>query len=216
MNEYSQKERGSVLAVALSILLIAGFVKLVQRFPTGTDGHDEAVKASLPGSLAHRPAVLRSSPWPGGSYSEVRAYYSREAFKGSFKRGIPDEFDDKDGVLLNAAQERRLISAVTTRATPYTTADCWFPRHAFVFWDPFGKPVAEVDICFACLQVLGGASDVPDVGALADLVSDMGLPLGDDVAAEEFQRRFRKMQEEEKSKEVLGPTGLGEASAGQP
>lgn len=110
---------------------------------------------------------------------EVRAYYASTPFMQSFRQtGIPEQVEDKDGVLLNADQERRLIAAATTEIKPYEPFLCWNPRHAFVFYDALGKPVAEVDICFECMIVEGAYADTPDLGALAVLVSDLGLPLG--------------------------------------
>jgi len=117
-------------------------------------------------------------------------------------RGIPDDLDDKDGVLLSVDQARRLIAAVSAKLNPYDVLACWYPRHAFVFYDPLGKPVAEVNICFECMVVEGGPSDAPDIGALAELVSDLGLPLGKEVVeAEKYQKAFQLWVKEHPRKE---------------
>jgi hypothetical protein len=158
---------------------------------TAACGLDEHGKKSAPD---HAPVPARPS-WPGAIYLEVRAYHSREPFLRSFENGIPEQVDDKEGVLLNQDQERRLIAAVTANTKPYITADCWAPRNAFVFWDPLGKPVAEIDICFDCLQVQGGPSDSPDILALADLVNDLGLPLGTGFDTKAFRKAFESNQE---------------------
>lgn len=72
----------------------------------------------------------------------------------------------------------------------------WAPQHAFIFYDSFGKPVAEVDVGFQCFTVGGPfVSDYPDIVALADLVDDLGLPLGVDRDAEAFRKRFKGLQE---------------------
>lgn len=178
---------GGTLVFLTSILIIAS---------CDVGEHDKEVEVVAPPISAPSPppALQAHSSWPGVSYLEVRAYYSREPFENSFRQsGVPDQVDDKDGVLLDGDQKRRLISAVTSRVEPYATVDCWWPHHAFVFWDPLGNPVAEVDICFGCLQVKGGPSDMPDIVALADLVSDLGLPLGADVAS--FQKAFESARE---------------------
>ncbi|HJX27067.1 MAG TPA: hypothetical protein VJ885_04085 [Thermoanaerobaculia bacterium] len=125
------------------------------------------------------------SSWPNTPYLEVRAYYSDfPALSDLTYRGIPGVVKDKDGVLLTREQERRLISAVTTSGKPSEPFGCWYPRHAFLYYDPFGKPVAEVNVCFDCRGVMGGPTDHPDIDALARLVTDLGLPLGPDKPLE--------------------------------
>jgi len=155
------------------------------------------VKSVLPVPYAARPPAgsQTSSGWPGVSYLEVRAYYSSEPFIHTFAQaGIPDQVDDKDGVLLSKEQERRLIAAVTARVGPYDVADCLEPRHAFVFYDPLGEIVKEVDICFQCFFVVGSPSDSPDLGALAELVGDLGLPIGPEIKdAEQYRKYFERL-----------------------
>lgn len=150
-----------------------------------------------------RTAVRTSSGWPGVVFLEVRAYYSSKPFSYPFKQhGIPDSVEDSDGVLLNEYQVRQLISAVTARLEPYDVFSCWFPRHAFVFYDPFGEPVAEVDICFQCFVVEGGPSDTPDIGALAELTTDLGLPLGvEGTDGGEYRKAFETRRKEHPLKE---------------
>lgn len=154
---------------------------------------EEQSPASVRSAPAPSPSMPATSSWPGVAYLEVRAYYSSEPFSDPFMQGgIPDQVDDKDGALLNRDQERRLISAVIANVGPYEVFGCWYPRHAFVFYDPLGKPVAEVDICFECMIVEGGPSDAPDVGALAELASDLGLPLGvKGMDAEKYRKGFQ-------------------------
>lgn len=129
---------------------------------------------------AEEPPTPATAPdWPGVAYKEVRAYYASTPFLESFQQaGIPEQVEDKDGVLLNADQEQRLISAATTEKQPEAIAVCWNPRHAFVFYDDAGKAVAEVDVCFECANAMGAYTKWPDLGALATLVTDLGLPLG--------------------------------------
>jgi hypothetical protein len=152
--------------------------------------------ASLPSPPAASPPMRPpTSSWPGVPYLEVRAYYAaRHPFAESFMRtGIPDFVENKRGVILRRDQERRLIAAVTARIKPYDVFGCWYPRHAFVFYDPLDNPVAEVDICFQCLVVEGGPSSAPDLPALADLVNDLGLPIGPAGAdAKTFRKDFTK------------------------
>ena len=144
------------------------------------------VSGSSPAGLSHR-------SWPEASYLEVRAYYSREPFS-IIKDGVPESMDSKEGILLNPDQERRLITAVTSSVEPYKGADCFNPRHAFVFFDPLDRPVANLIVCFDCVWAEGGPSDMPDIGALADLVTDLGLPLGPDKDLEAFRERLKQAQ----------------------
>lgn len=161
----------------------------------GVDRHARQEKPQASSAqLASTPASSRpeARSWPGVPYLEVRAYYSSEPFALSFTQaGVPDTVTDKTGVLLSQEQERRLISAVTAHLQPYVSFGCWFPRHAFVFYDPLGKPVSEIDVCFHCMVVNGGPSESPDLGELAELVGDLGLPLGlEGVSAEQYRKAF--------------------------
>jgi hypothetical protein len=181
LNGEAPKARGSVIAFALSALLIAGFVKFVLWIPEA---------ARVPAASATSPAPPTHSSWPGNSYLEVRAYYSHKPFS-AIKHGVPEPVDNREGVLLNRDQERRLIAAVSADDELSISADCWFPRHLFVFWDPLDKPVAQVIVCFDCLWTEGGPSPHPDMGALAELVDDLGLPVGPDEDIESFRKRLK-------------------------
>jgi hypothetical protein len=185
LNLYRQKARDSVVAAALTALLIAVLAKLALWLPSVDQ------KRSLEPSAATQPQEPRRSSWPGVEYREVRAYYSPEPFISL------DHAEHKDGILLDAAQERRLISAVTARVKPYPVIDLWVPQHAFVFYDSSGKPVAEVDIGFHAFTVGPSAPGYgyPDIVALADLVVDLGLPLGVDKDSAEFRKRLKRCQE---------------------
>ena len=180
----SRSVAGTLVAVALFLIMLSfGAPQKVNRAKPVSSA------SLVPGS----PLVLpTSSGWPGVAYLEVRAYYSSTPFFDVMHRGIPDHVDDKDGVLLSGDQERQLIAAVSAKLNPYDVLACWYPKHAFVLYDPLGKPVAEVNICFECMVAEGGPSDAPDIGALAEVVSDLGLPLGKDVVeAEKYRKAFQ-------------------------
>lgn len=171
----------AIIPFALSVLLVVIAYRGVLWLSHVEEGAPPTATFATPPPALQAPL----SSWPHVSYLEVRAYHSREPFMHSFRqRGIPEVVEDKDGVLLTREQERRLISAVTASVKPYGVMGCWAPRHAFVFHGPLG-PVAEVNICFECRVVQGSPVSSPDLGALAELVTDLGLPLGfggDDVA----------------------------------
>jgi hypothetical protein len=182
--------RGKILLV-LALMMIS----------CGGEGHVQEVQPVPPVAASSGTPVVPTSPsWPGVAYVKVRAYYSSQPFLTSFMQGIPEHVDDKDGVLLNADQERRLISAVTANVDPYEVFGCFEPRHVFIFYDSFDKPVAELDICFDCLvtverPAIDGPSDFP---SLADLVNDLGFPIGPrGVDAKAFRKAFDEFAKEQ-------------------
>lgn len=179
LNASGEHTRGfrlsSIVPFALTVLLLAFAYRGARWF------QDMARSAPPTPTFAAPPPALQPplSSWPHVSYLEVRAYYSDvPAMFNLSSQGIPDVVKDKEGVLLDREQERRLVSAVTTNVKPYEPWGCWYPRHAFVFYGPFGKPVAEVDVCFDCSMVMRSPVEYPDLDALAKLVADLGLPLG--------------------------------------
>jgi hypothetical protein len=186
------KVRGPVIAAALLALLIAAAVKYILQ-PSEIDEQGKAVEVI--DSEVSEPESPSQIPWPGVSYQEVRAYYSSE-WANHPASGILDHVDREDGVLLNAAQERLLISAATASAKPSVSIDMWAPQNAFVFYDPFGMPVAQMEVSFETLNIESSpGANYPDIVALAALVDDLGLPVGTHKDAEEFRRYFESTRE---------------------
>ena len=188
------KVRGPVLAGSLLALLIAGAVKLILVPSADVAEHATAVE-TIDSEVTEPDSPVQPASWPGVSYREVRAYYSRE-WANHPVSGILDHVKKEDGVLLDAAQERLLMAAATAGVKPSVGIDMWAPQNAFVFYDSLGKPVAEMDISFDTLNI--GSRPVvnyPDIVALADLVDDLGLPVGPFKDAEEFRGYFERTQE---------------------
>jgi hypothetical protein len=57
----------------------------------------------------------------------------------------------RPGVRLDAKQVQTLLSIIHARGT-YTSqmTACFDPRHAFIFFDSVGVPVAAYTVCFEC------------------------------------------------------------------
>ena len=83
------------------------------------------------------------------------------------------------GIPLNKEQEGKLQAAVTGTHLSHPVAACFYPHHAFVFFDDSGKIIGHVDICFICSNYRGsptGFADRWDLESLEQLVLDLGMP----------------------------------------
>lgn len=93
--------------------------------------------------------------WPQTPYAEVRGFFYNAEGNGSVPIIEDGELHksvlDRNGVLLNASQIERLLDAVARPHSDFNfRVACYFPRHAFVFFDEMHHPVAYVEICFSC------------------------------------------------------------------
>jgi hypothetical protein len=135
--------------------------------------------------------------WPGLPFAEVRAYAWPDDKKNeavilpgmTLKPGVTN----KDGAVLTPGQVRQLRTAITGRHPSYAVAACFIPHKAFVFFDAAGKPVACVEVCFACRGIRAqpkGAEIWVDNIALATIFDAHKLPMGPfpDLAA--FKRDY--------------------------
>ncbi len=128
---------------------------------------------------------LHAKPaWPGVAYVEVRAYAYNSKGQGDpalFLNGIlNDTVINRDGVLLNKDQVHRLIDAVTLESEQYAPAACFNPRHAFVFYSADHQPVANIRVCFQCLNYETKPYNsilYCDFQSLAKLCDELNLPL---------------------------------------
>ena len=185
------KRQALVIVAALVAIVIAVALKVFWRPAAGDVASKSLATNSAQGIT--EPTGARQSTWPDISYQEARAYYYRE-WPQQPGGGILDYVDPKKGVLLNAAQERRLISALRSRVPPRSGVDLWYPQNALVLFDPFGKPVREVVVSFNSFFVVAhGISDSPDLVAIADLVDELGLPVGEYKDAETFLEEYEKL-----------------------
>ncbi len=141
-------------------------------------------------------AVARGGAWPGVEYAEVRGYAFN--FGGGPASIIVDgklnaTVLNKEGALLTKAQLKRLIAALTEKHPSHPVALCFNPRHAFVFYDQSGKPVASVNVCFECLAATAspeGTVQPYDLAALADLSAELKLKRAPDSG---FRKRLAEM-----------------------
>ena len=132
--------------------------------------------------------------WPGIEFTEARAY----AWPAEL---APDKVVRKDntllpgvanpaGALLSEAQVKRLQAAVTGGHRSYSVARCHIPRHAVVFYDKDKKPVAFLEICLDCKsrRAEPAVAEHLDLGTIADLLTELKLPLGNFTDAEAFKK----------------------------
>ncbi len=105
---------------------------------------------------------------------------------------------NKDGTALAPEQVTRVLAAVTGKHPDHSRAFCYFPHNAIIFYNAAKKPVAFVEICFACLGYRAqpkGSSDNYDIVALAQIFDDLHLSMGDlpdRDAFEKHRQRFSK------------------------
>ena len=149
-------------------------------------------------------ALFADEPWPGTSFTEVRAYAWPAAHVPADDRGAapvilaritlrPDVIN-KEGALLTPEQVTRLRAAATAKSLPHDIRPMHYPHNAFVFYDAAKKPVAFIEISFCRLRHTAtpkGASMRPDLLAFAKLFDELKLPMGefaDFAAYKEFYR----------------------------
>lgn len=174
------------LAGAVAVKVLLGLVVPRQPAPPGVT----FVNAPSPRAVAAGSSLAEG--WPGVPYAEVRAYYYQHerAEPCCAPLRLPElmrKQPPSDGWVtreprapLTADQQRRLLAAVTGRHEAYEPFGCFFPHHAFLFLDESRKPVAGVEICFACATSMAAPGDVAeyvDWRALAALVEELGLPV---------------------------------------
>jgi hypothetical protein len=141
--------------------------------------------------------------WPAAPYVEVRAYaYNLRGDSappimngaGVLHRSVVN----RKGARLSANQVLRLLAAITGEHPDHPRAACFYPRHAFVYYDAETKPVAWLEVCFECLggeshpDGLRGPFDMP---ALAELTAELRLARSPGRAFranfDAFRRRLR-------------------------
>lgn len=143
-------------------------------------------------SCVYRSVFAPASPtpgtkvnWPGVQFSEVRAYcydYTAEEQPSFFINGrMHKGVMNPNGVKLDAAQTKKLLTAVTVSQPKQDRTPCYKPHHAFVFYDKAGKVAAVFEMCFGCnrwVETPNGAPEYIDKAALWTLCQELGLPTG--------------------------------------
>lgn len=125
--------------------------------------------------------------WPKKPYKHVVAYCYNPFYD---TRGTPITFDDGSlhaGVIrattvrLDEAQTLKLREILSTDTnTSHGGVLCYYPHHAFVFYDAEWKVVSSIDICFLCDDYKcrpKGVSESVDLAAMKTFCSQIGLPI---------------------------------------
>ncbi len=127
---------------------------------------------------------VTAADWPGVNYTEVRAYYynlKNESGAPLVEKGIlAPSVTNIEGALLNAKQEKRLLTVLNGWRYASNRPGCYTPRHGFVFFDAKKKIVAFYEVCLECHLQRGepeGLAHVTDLPAIADLLEELKLPL---------------------------------------
>ena len=124
--------------------------------------------------------------WPGIEYTEVRVYlYNPGEKPGNLilqKDKLHPEVVNPEGIKLDATQVERLFATFRGKAGNGVGVGCFEPHHGFVFYDREGKPVADVSVCFLCIQGVArpspaGSMTTWDWDPLKRLIQDLGLPV---------------------------------------
>jgi hypothetical protein len=115
---------------------------------------------------------------------------------------LQDGVLNREGQVLTAAEVKLLTAAVTGKHPVVSIAACYVPHNAFVFYDAAKKPVAFIEVCFACLRWRtepAGAAPNVDLAALARLFTAHQLPMGQYADADSFlyeRARTEQLQDE--------------------
>ena len=97
-----------------------------------------------------------STNWPPTGYVEVRAYlYNLDGEQAApiLQQGkLNASVWNPEGVALNKKQMAKVQKAVADHypAALTPSADCYQPRHAFIYYDSKHQPIGAVEICFSC------------------------------------------------------------------
>ena len=86
----------------------------------------------------------------------------------------------KEGLVLSPAQVNQLAAAVTGEHPEHPMTECFYPHHAFLFFDQDGEIVGKLDVCFKCSKFIGepeGFAKYGDFDALKSLFGDIGMPI---------------------------------------
>ena len=144
---------------------------------------------------------LLGADWPDVKYAQVRGYFYNTA--SQHDRRIIDRNEKLDstivnpeGVVLNPSQVARLLAALNGRQRMHPVTACYVPQHAFIFYNSWGRRVAVFEFGLECLKGSphpNTAGPYYNFPALAELLSDLGLPLGPKFKS---PRAYRKKYEQ--------------------
>ncbi|OAI43453.1 hypothetical protein AYO41_00140 [Verrucomicrobia bacterium SCGC AG-212-E04] len=145
---------------------------------------------------------MLGADWPDVKYAAVRAYFYNPA--GEHDRHIIDRSEkldstavNPDGVVLNAGQVARLLAAINGRHRMHPITACYVPQHAFIFYNSWGRRVAVLELGLECLKASpdpNTAGPYYDFPALAELLHELGLPLGPKLRTpRDYRKKYDRM-----------------------
>jgi hypothetical protein len=131
--------------------------------------------------------------WPGVDYTSVKAYL----FDGETALSIIVDGNLNPSVekvaRLSIKQVPRITAALRDPPKLSAAAMCFEPRHAFVYFDEFSRPVAWLNICYHCKNYTVypplPKKKILDLPALLPLFRDLELPVPGDRAFETYVKR---------------------------
>ena len=141
-----------------------------------------------------------SKPWPGAKFAEVRAFAwpddkeTRQVILPGMK--LKPGVINQEGAKLSPEQTSKLVAAVTGTHPEYVMLFCHTPHNAFVFYDNKHKPVAFLEICFACGSEVASPkveATYIDLPALAAIFDSHKLPMGMYPNLAAFPKGFRDL-----------------------
>lgn len=107
----------------------------------------------------------RPKGFPGVEFAEVKGFALDLYVDRPPECELPLDGDgtlcktvEAPGVVLTAAQTKKLIALLKQPATFGGGSKCYMPHHAFVFYDKEGTPVAEIAVCFLCNMMMAKPS----------------------------------------------------------
>jgi hypothetical protein len=123
--------------------------------------------------------------WVNFKYKAVKGYVTQTPWTDEpivANDKLSTEVSDKFEIELNSNQEKRLVDILSKVDPPgqYTVADCFYPRHGFVFWDSLNRPTAFISICFECNKIEATPKlNKVDLSELEVFCREIGLPVFD-------------------------------------
>ena len=154
--------------------------------------------------------------WPpeGAVFSVAYCYDYIQDERGAFPV-FPDGSLHK-GVIksgttrLTEKQHERLLSIVTTEGNfeEEEESDCYYPHHAFVFYDKSRKPVGWLGLCLSCGTYAFSSKEAPKYITfrnLTELCRELKLPTFDDPDGQgrAYTELYRTEQPEKERQNVI-------------
>jgi hypothetical protein len=157
----------------------------------------EQLKAGLEALMQTEGAQLASAnrqQWPPTEWTRARAYtYNFVPYGPGHQLRVWDESGWSDAIVqtFELTQQQAEVAAELTHRTQgdVPASKCAFPRHAVVFFDEQDQPLASVNICFECTDILVWPPYFEDE-SLSDSRFENAITVGEDGEAIEMPLLF--------------------------